>query len=213
MQNMLNRISEQPALWAALRRLVEWNYYGERQTIAAELVPWLDAGERRFLDFGCGTGEFTPSFPQHGYLGVDISRGYVQYAAQHNPGPYGVMDGRALALRDESFDAILVLGVIHHLEDEAARATLSELHRVLRPNGTLLVLEDIPPPSVWNIPGRLMHWLDRGDAIRADADYQRLFSPWFAVERFWTIRSGICDYGVYRLGRSIPADTYTSAAH
>ena len=66
----------------------------------------------------------------------------------------------------------------------------------------MLVLEDIPPPSIWNLPGRLMHWLDRGDAIRQDADYRRLFAPYFSVRRAWTLRSGICDYGVYRLTRA-----------
>ena len=44
--------------------------------------------------------------------------------------------------------------------------------------------------------------LDRGDAIRNDNDYQRLFAPHFTVRRSWNIRSGICDYGVYRLLRA-----------
>lgn len=202
MQQVLTHISEQPALWAALRRIVENNYRGERAAIADELAPWLDVGERRFLDFGCGTGEFVPSFPQQSYLGVDLSAGYVRYAATQSRARFGVMDGRALALRDGSFDAALIMGVVHHLDDEAARATVAELHRVLRPGGEMLVLEDIPPPSIWNLPGRLMHWLDRGDAIRQDADYRRLFAPYFSVRRAWTLRSGICDYGVYRLTRT-----------
>lgn len=202
MQQLLTRIAQQPALWATLRRIVENNYRGERAAIADELVPWRDVGTRRFLDFGCGTGEFTPSFPQAQYLGVDLSADYVRYAATQSTAPFAVMDGRALAVQDGVFDAALVLGVIHHLDDGLAHQTIAELHRVLRPDGEMLVLEDIPPPSIWNLPGRVMHWLDRGDAIRSDADYQRLFAPYFSVRRSWTLRSGICDYGVYRLVRT-----------
>ncbi len=203
MQSLLTKISQQPALWATLRRIVENNYVGERAAIAEDLMPWRDVGSRRFLDFGCGTGEFAPSFPHSQYLGVDLSPGYVRYAAAENPrSPFGVMNGQALALRDQVFDAVLVVGVVHHLADALAQATIAELHRVLRPGGEMLVLEDIPTRAAWNLPGRLMHWLDRGDAIRQDADYQRLFAPFFTIQRSWTMRSGICDYGVYRLHRA-----------
>lgn len=202
MQSLLTRISQQPALWAALRRIVENDYVGERATIADELVPWRDIGTRRFLDFGCGTGEFAPSFPQRSYVGVDLSAGYVRYAATLHSHPFGVMDGRALAFGDGVFDAVLVVGVVHHLDDELARATIAQLHRVLKAGGEMLVLEDIPTRAAWNVPGKLMHWLDRGDAIRNDNDYQRLFAPHFTVRRSWNIRSGICDYGVYRLLRA-----------
>lgn len=202
MQSLLTRIAQQPALWATLRRIVENNYVGERATIAEDLMPWRDVGTRRFLDFGCGTGEFAASFPRSHYLGVDISRDYTRYAARISSHSFGVMNGQALGLQDQVFDAVLVVGVVHHLHDALARETFCELHRVLRPGGEMLVLEDIPTRSWWNVPGRLMHWLDRGDAIRHDQDYQRLFSPYFTIRRSWTIRSGICDYGVYRLLRA-----------
>jgi SAM-dependent methyltransferase len=94
-----------------------------------------------------------------------------------------------------------VLGVFHHLPDQLVRASIGELHRVLKPDATLLVMEDVPPPSIWNLPGHLMHWLDRGDHIRSDADYRALFTPHFDVRRSYHMRSGICDYGVYVLDR------------
>ncbi len=201
-QQFLTHLAAQPTLWTTLRRIVEANYRGERSTIAAELAPWSAPGTRRFLDFGCGTGEFASSFPAQSYLGVDLSSVYVRHAALRHRASFAVMDGLALALADQSFDAALIVGVIHHLDDHAARTTLAELHRVLKPGSTMLVLEDIPPPTWWNLPGHLMHWLDRGSAIRSAADYERLFAPYFEIEQFKTIRSGICDYGVYRLSRT-----------
>lgn len=201
MQAFLTNISQRPALWATLRRIVENNYVGERAAIADELTPWLQTKPRRFLDFGCGTGEFASSFPQHSYMGVDLSQGYVRYAATLSDHRFGVMNGNALAFGDASFDAALIVGVIHHLDDALAQITARELHRVLAPGGEILMLEDIPAQDWWNLPGRLMHWLDRGDAIRQDADYGRLFAPYFTIQRRWAIRSGICDYAVYRFSR------------
>lgn len=203
MQNILDQVSRTPRLWNMLRWIVEAGFQGERAVIARELEPFRDA-QRRFLDFGCGTGEFAADFPAAQYVGMDLTRPYIAYAGATRSGSFSVMDGSALGLESASFDAALVLGVIHHLPDQIVRAGVQELHRVLKPGGTLLVMEDVPPPTIWNIPGHMMHWLDRGDHIRTDADYRALFTPQFVVERSYHMRSGICDYGVYVLQRQPP---------
>lgn len=200
MQGLLDRVSRTPRLWNMLRWLVEAGFHGEHKVIATELRPFAD-GARHFLDFGCGTGQFAADFPADRYVGMDLTRPYVQYAGANRPGSYSVMDGSALGLSDHSFDAALVLGVIHHLPDTIVRDSVIELHRVLKPGATLLVIEDVPPPTMWNVPGHLMHWLDRGDHIRTDADYRALFAPHFKVQRSYHMRSGVCDYGVYVLAR------------
>jgi hypothetical protein len=47
-----------------------------------------------------------------------------------------------------------------------------------------------------------MHWLDRGGYIRSNADYRALMAPHFTPRNEYTMRSGICDYAVYVMGRS-----------
>lgn len=201
-ERLLGRISAQPHLWNFLRRVVEAGFHGEKVVIAQELAPWSDVGQREFLDLGCGTGEFAPCFPPNHYVGIDTSQDYLRFAAGTHRGSFITTDGAALALESHRFDAALVLGVLHHLTDDVARAALAELHRVLRPGATALVMEDIPPPDLWNIAGHAMHWLDRGNFIRGDVDYRALFNPCFSVTRAYTMRSGICDYGVYVLRRN-----------
>jgi SAM-dependent methyltransferase len=197
----LDRVSQAPRLWNILRWIVEAGFVGERRVIARELAPWRDVGQRRFLDFGCGTGEFARDFPAAHYVGMDLSKTYLRFAAQARGGSYLAASGDALALADTSFDAALVLGVLHHLPDTIAAAAMAELQRVLRPGATALVIEDVPPPTLWNIPGHLMHAIDRGGHIRDDAAYRALFGPGFTVEKRFHMRSGICDYGVYVLRR------------
>jgi SAM-dependent methyltransferase len=49
-------------------------------------------------------------------------------------------DARDVPHRDDSFDAVLMLGPLYHLTDPSHRATaLAEAHRVLRPEGLLAV--------------------------------------------------------------------------
>lgn len=196
---VLDQIAQQPQLWNALRWLAEAGYRGERAVIARELQPWHDRGQRQFLDFGCGTGAFADCFPPECYLGVDISTIYLAHARRTRRGQFAASSGAGIGLRSQSFDAALVVGVIHHLDDALARITVAELRRVLKPDATLLVMEDIPPPDIWNLPGHALHWIDRGAHIRGAADYHALFEPEFAVLRTYPIRSGICDYGVYVL--------------
>lgn len=201
-ETTLDRLSANPQAWNVLRRVVEAGFQGEKAVIERELAPWRELGTRKFLDFGCGTGEFAPMFPAAHYTGVDLAQHYVRWASQNRPGSYAVTNGAALALQSAAFDAALVLGVFHHLPDEIVRGAVAELHRVLKPHATLLVMEDIAPPDLWNVAGHAMHWLDRGGHIRSDADYRALMAPHFVPRREYTMRSGICDYAVYVMGRA-----------
>lgn len=197
---LLDRMSTTPRLWNVLRWIVEAGFSGEHAVIARELRPW--AGDiRRFLDLGCGTGEFADVFPPGRYVGVDPSTIYLRFARHNRPGSYVASGGESLALAAKSFDAALIVGVLHHLPDDVATGAMAELQRVLKSGATVLVMEDIPPPDPWNIAGHIMHWLDRGSHIRSAAEYRRIFGPDFELTNSYTMRSGICDYAVYILKR------------
>src|SRR5919199_1632888 len=128
-QQTLDRLSENPQAWNILRRIVEGGFHGEKEVIARELAPWNDIGRREFLDFGCGTGEFAPCFPAAHYTGIDLSRQYLSYATRTHGGRFVALSADALPFAPASFDAALVLGVLHHLPDEIARQGVAELHR------------------------------------------------------------------------------------
>lgn len=203
---LLDRLSAMPRVWMALRWFVEDGFRGEKQAISQELEPWRGVGQRQFLDFGCGTGAFAECFPAASYTGFDLAGHYIRFAGKNRKGRFTIMSGDALGLAGEYFDAALVLGVFHHLPDQLARGAAAELFRVMKPGARLLVIEDVYPPW-WNLPGHMMHWIDRGDHIRSDADYRALFQPYFELKRAYPMRSGICDYGVYVLERvsALPA--------
>ena len=92
---------------------------------------------------GVGTGLDLPFLPRgHRYVGLDLTRAMlrrsVRRAGEHE---FAAVEGNSLALpfRDGSFDHA-VLHLILAVVPDAARA-LSETVRVVRPGGTILVLD------------------------------------------------------------------------
>ena len=96
---------------------------------------------KRVLDAGCGAGEYVESFVARGAdaIGFEYDAGKVAaYQAKH-PGSMRVRAGLLTAIDapSGSFDVAILNEVLEHTPDEAA--TLAELHRVLKPGGTLVV--------------------------------------------------------------------------
>jgi SAM-dependent methyltransferase len=109
------------------------------------------------LDVGCGTGVLAARLVGVGYevVGVDPSEGMLEVLRARSPGVRAVKSsGTALPFADDSFDLVLTVAVMHHIaEPEAVRATLSEMVRVARPSGQVLVWDHNPRNPYW---GRLM---------------------------------------------------------
>ncbi len=105
----------------------------------ATRVP-LGTGER-LLDVGCGTGLFATSFAQAlpcTIVGIDLSPAMLA-AAQAKTRAIHFAQGRgeALCFVDQSFQAIFLSQVWHHLENSAQAAR--EFYRTLKPGGGLFI--------------------------------------------------------------------------
>jgi 2-polyprenyl-3-methyl-5-hydroxy-6-metoxy-1,4-benzoquinol methylase len=104
------------------------------------LLDHVGAGER-VLDVGCGEGAFTAELARAGIqpLGVDVAEEPLRRGrARHPELDLRLVDGDGgWELADASFDAVWAGEVIEHVLDTAA--WLSELRRVLRSGGSLLL--------------------------------------------------------------------------
>ncbi len=128
-------------------------------------------------------------------MGIDLSPAYIDRARSQYPAyRFEVMDALSMQFADDSFDTVIISGVIHHLQDAQSHRLLEEVHRVLRPHGRLLLWEDIPTRSAWNVVGSIVHRLDMGDFIRDQGAYEAMLSGMFEVEREESFRSGFMDY-------------------
>jgi ubiquinone/menaquinone biosynthesis C-methylase UbiE len=93
------------------------------------------------LDIGCGAGEFSAALREAGVqpIAVDVAREALSRASERVPGLDARLwrAGEPLPVDDGAVDAIWAGEVIEHVVDLAP--WLSELRRVLRPRGTLLL--------------------------------------------------------------------------
>jgi 2-polyprenyl-6-hydroxyphenyl methylase/3-demethylubiquinone-9 3-methyltransferase len=125
------------AIWASVPTDCEPIDYPLR---ARFLLAQITAGER-VLDVGCGEGAFAAALVDAGanVIGIDVAEEPLRRArAQHPALELRRVDGEGeWPLEDSSFDAVWAGEVIEHVADTAA--WLSEVGRVLRPGGRLLL--------------------------------------------------------------------------
>jgi SAM-dependent methyltransferase len=98
--------------------------------------------ETTTADVGCGPAHVAAWLRAHGAdsVGIDLSPAMIEVARRLHPEvPAWVGDLLALPADDAEFGAAVALYSIIHLEPHERPLAFSELHRVLRPNGLLLV--------------------------------------------------------------------------
>lgn len=158
-----------------------------QQYFAGRVGDYLDAS-MRVLDYGCGTGGFSIAMgPLVGQVeAVDISVRFVEAGkeavARSGQANINVRKIEAnLPFDSGSFDALVMVDLVHHLDD--IEATLAESMRVLKPGGRLLVFE----PNKYNFLLSLMCLLDRNEwgllALGTPPVYRRLLAPHIEIDR------------------------------
>ena len=113
---------------------------------------------KRVLDIATGTGDFAILLgkmlkPEH-IIGADISEGMMEVARRKVAALSSELQGTEISFQKEdclhltfpsdSFDAVTVAYGVRNFQD--LDAGLSEMHRVLKPGGHLLIVELATPP-------------------------------------------------------------------
>lgn len=186
-----------PSVSIVLRKVLEWNFRKQKHFIQKRFLPLVETG--KVLDLGSGTGEFSSLFRTENYVGIDIEPQNVAYAKTHySKKEFRQGDARKLPFfKDSSFAGILVVGVLHHLEDDDCRKALLEMRRVLKKGGTLLLMEDTKEGTF--VSG-FLRALDRGSHIRTFEEWEKMLGTGFTRKDAWTFRTGIgCPYSAFLL--------------
>lgn len=114
-----------------------FNEHLARYAFAARL-----ARQKRVLDVACGSGYGAAELAAvaRNVTAVDVSPEAIQYAAEHYPQEnldFRVASAHSLPFPDLTFDLVVSFELIEHLENY--RELLSEVRRVLAPNGQFIV--------------------------------------------------------------------------
>jgi dolichol-phosphate mannosyltransferase len=100
------------------------------------------AADSKLLHAGCGSGQVDANLHRYARItAIDISSSALDIYRRENPDATEVRhaDLFALPFENESFDGAYNLGVVEHFGRDELKRILSELHRVLKPGGRLVV--------------------------------------------------------------------------
>src|SRR5260370_29412255 len=108
-------------------------------------------GAARLLDLGCGTGavlrEVKRNYPRLAVTGIDLSAPYLEVARRRLAAWSRVelVEGMAEAIPAPaaSFDIVTALYLLHELPGQIRRAVVGEIRRVLKPAGTLILVDSL----------------------------------------------------------------------
>ena len=124
------RVEDTHWWYSALHRLVF-------QALEAELPNWRD---KQIVDVGCGTGAILKRLGNPARnVGIDLAPEAISFCRQRGLDNVRQGDICALPFEDASFDAVICSSVLYHEWVGDVASALREMHRVLRPNGVLLV--------------------------------------------------------------------------
>lgn len=117
----------------------------------------------RILDVGCGTG--VHAIFSEKYTGIDVNKEYIEYTKKNHQGAFLVMDVANLEFPEDNFDYVFSISLFHHINDAQVEKAISEMKRVCKKGGRILVLDAVFP-SRFNFLGYLLFKLDRGKHTR-----------------------------------------------
>ncbi|HHT9158607.1 MAG TPA: class I SAM-dependent methyltransferase [Candidatus Brocadiaceae bacterium] len=111
-----------------LRNLIRKFFKGTRQSIA--------------LDVGCGTGIILNDLQEYAIpVGIDPSKIALDFTKRRGHKNLFCGDVCRLPLKSETFDLIIIMGVLYHKGVESDEAAIRELYRVLKKGGVVIIDE------------------------------------------------------------------------
>ena len=145
---------------------------------------YMEIEGKTILDFGCGSGRWVEFFCNLGakYIGADISDEMIELSNSRYPGQeFIALQDNTMPLADDSCDCVFSIAVIHHNRPPEQEAILSEIARVLKPNGYLFLFEAVGTTQ-WEhlFPHSMSQWIKLVEQFHFDCITHRGYS-YFAL--------------------------------
>jgi len=157
---------------------VEFLFMGMANIMRRQVLPPITRYIRRnknqrirVLDVACGTGELlrqmVKTHPEVEFSGIDLSPPYLKTALRRHPELEKVnllcANAEELPYRDNYFDALTCVYLMHELPSDARRRVFSEMLRVLKPGGLLIVQDSVQKGEVSQMEPLLERYAEEGN--------------------------------------------------
>ena len=135
------------------------------EALYAELIETADGwGVSSVLDVGCGTGSLLELLRRRGVkvAGADISPRMIERARKRlgEDVDLRVADSEGLPWEDASFSLVVCVGSLHHYPNPLK--ALSEMRRVLRSDGHVMIVDPTLPPVVRQLANAFIRFSREG---------------------------------------------------
>lgn len=162
-----------------LRLYFEPLYRTILKTLSVQAAPLL-MSHGRWLDLACGTGEIVARlaqrYPAGQFVGIDFSADMIQRAKQktaaYNNVDLMISNVTPLPFAQHSFDLVLCSEAFHHFEQPTQ--VLTEMHRVLRPGGLLLLVDPAAEIILLRLAGRFLRRLEKAQQYYSEPELRRI---------------------------------------
>lgn len=158
---------------------------------------WAASKRVTAVDLGCGIGEFSTFFSKKKYLGIDLDSDSIKLANKLYPGYLFKTGDITTFASKQKFDRVLVVGVLHHLDNKSFSKSLQTIDKSLKKTGRAIIIEAIPPLLKYNFIGKLLRAHDQGKYVRKFNDYQNMLKKKFHIIHAKPYYGGFVDYAVF----------------
>jgi len=139
------------------------------------------------IDLGCGPSSILRDLPEINYYGYDINKFHIKYAKNKFPKKnyrfYCKKFNKNEISKLPKFDCALLLGLVHHLNNEEFINIISLIKNTLKKNGKILILDNVIVDNQ-NFISRFLIKNDQGDNVRNLNQYKLILNKYFSKIKY-----------------------------
>ncbi len=131
-----------------------WWHVTKTNAVLNLISKYQKAKDLKILDIGCGAGKNAETFTKLGKSwGIDSSTEAIKFCKRRGLKNIYLAKSDKLPFKNDFFNVVTLLDVLEHVEE---KSTLSEINRVLAPNGILVI--NVPAfPWLWSKWDEVLH--------------------------------------------------------
>jgi SAM-dependent methyltransferase len=137
------------------------------------------------LDIGCGPANILKKLSLINYYGYDIEINHINHAQKNFRSKNFHFFDKIFSEKEifnlPKFDFVLLLGIIHHLNNNEVKKILILIKRVLKKNGKLLILDNVLTQNQ-NFVAKYLIKKDKGNNIRNLNKYKLFLQKDYLIE-------------------------------
>lgn len=123
----------------------------------------------KVIDIGGGTGYIIRNLSKHIAMGVVLDPSYKMLSKIDDESIISIQGtGQNIPFKENTFDIILLISILHHVKEEGQKIVLKEAYRLLKKEGTLFIIDATHPKKMFALIFRMFERILVGKIFHVD---------------------------------------------